>query len=65
MMSKCACGGNMVKVWDTEQDLPRVKCDNPMHSPARRWEGEDDPLIQLLKTPGAFVMDMTDPEGIR
>jgi hypothetical protein len=66
MMSRCACGGNMIKVWDTELETWRVKCDNPRHNPDRHPPVEDDPLVRLLKTPGVIVRDMSDldPRGI-
>lgn len=37
-MSRCICGGNMIKAYDPIDGLWRIKCDNPSHN---RPETED------------------------
>jgi len=40
---KCSCGGNMVAIWDSEDEISRIKCDSPWHASRER-----DPLEALL-----------------
>ena len=55
--SKCACGGNMVVVWDLEDEIARIKCDSPWH------DGRDpDSLESLLVGAVAGTTPMTPSE---
>jgi len=41
--SKCACGSDLVAVWDPVDEISRIKCDSPWHTSRERY-----PLESLL-----------------
>ena len=55
--SKCACGGNMIVVWDPVEERWRIKCDSPWHSSRAQ-----DSLESLLAAAGAGTTPMTPSE---